>query len=315
MSLRVIAIAVFIISSVQSGKISGTAFRQDDKGITRCSLESYFAGLVFKEEDLLQDCSSILFDVGANAGTHVRKLFEPALYPKARVLSYYDQAFGSADFRSKPSKETGLCAYGFEANPKFAPKLRDIEKSYAKMGWRVKFLTPTVVDVVSDKKVNFHVASDPKHNDWASRVNKTGQQDGLTLKTLDFPSFLESAIAKRNAKGPRSVLVKMDIEGSEFTVMPSMLQRKLLCKGTIDTFLIEWHERFMSTDADKQMARNVRKETQKGIPCDSGANTNVVAFDDESYLLDGKPLPNTNAAEQSEKYIRSRHLRSTPRSF
>jgi len=239
----------------------------------------------FSTGNLLQGCSSILFDVGANAGTHVRKLFEPSLYPDAPVLSYYDKAFGHAAFRSKPSSVTGLCAYAFEANPKFASRHQDIEKTYAAKGWRVKFFTPVVVDVSDGKMVNFHVHHDPDHNDWASRVDPTGTADGIHLKTVDFPTFLATAISHRTVTSSSKVIVKMDIEGSEFTVLPPMLQKKLLCKGIIDTLLIEWHFR-----PNSQTAKKLWQEVTCGDNCGPIKQTDVVELDDESYLFDGKPL-------------------------
>ena len=63
-------------------------------------------------------CTKIFLDVGANRATHIRKLFEPEKYNESRYLPIFDEAFGSASFRSMPSRATGLCAFGFEPNPR-----------------------------------------------------------------------------------------------------------------------------------------------------------------------------------------------------
>lgn len=230
-------------------------------------------------------------------GTHIRKVFEPHLYPEAAVLSHYDTVFGDAAFRSQPSSKTGICAYGFEANPKFTHQLQAVEQSYAAMGWRVKFFVPQAVDIVDQKMVNFHVAHDPKHSDWASRVNKTGSS-GIATPTLDLPSFLNKAISSRTGKDVGKVIVKMDIETSEYDVLPTMVQKKLLCQGAIDLLLIEWHDRLLYSSADLERAKAVRNQVEGDHPCNSGAITHVVPFDDESYILDGKALPSPETSNQ-----------------
>ena len=65
--------------------------------------------------DMFKGCSAIFYDVGANIGTHVRKLFEPNKYKKAGYLSRFDKVFGGRSHRGKPSTQTGLCAFLFEA--------------------------------------------------------------------------------------------------------------------------------------------------------------------------------------------------------
>merc|ERR1719440_507102 len=84
---------------------------------------------------MLEGCSDIFMDVGANRGTHVRKLFEPEKYPDSPYLSIFNATFGSPEHRRKPSAETGICAFGFEANPRQVDNLKAIEKAYAKKGW------------------------------------------------------------------------------------------------------------------------------------------------------------------------------------
>ncbi|CAE7029870.1 unnamed protein product [Symbiodinium sp. CCMP2592] len=83
-------------------------------------------------------CTKIFLDVGANRATHIRKLFEPEKYNESRYLPIFDEAFGSASFRSMPSAATGLCAFGFEPNPRWGQRLHEIEHAYNAKGWRVQ---------------------------------------------------------------------------------------------------------------------------------------------------------------------------------
>lgn len=52
-------------------------------------------------------------------GVQVRKLFEPHLFPGATILRHFDAAFGT-DRAHMP----GLCALGFEPNPRHTATLK-----------------------------------------------------------------------------------------------------------------------------------------------------------------------------------------------
>merc|ERR1719440_1678177 len=75
----------------------------------------------------LDQCSDVFMDIGSHTGTHIRKLFEPEKYPGSPYLQVFDTAFGSPEHRKGPSRKTGICAFGFEANPQHAAKLQQIE--------------------------------------------------------------------------------------------------------------------------------------------------------------------------------------------
>ena len=87
--------------------------------------------------DMFKGCRAIFYDVGANIGTHVRKLFEPEKYEEAGYLALFDKVFGDRSHRGKSSTQTGLCAFVFEANPHHAPRLAELEATYNAAGWRV----------------------------------------------------------------------------------------------------------------------------------------------------------------------------------
>eukprot|EP00443_Scrippsiella_acuminata_P127061 CAMPEP_0115690930 /NCGR_PEP_ID=MMETSP0272-20121206/62381_1 /TAXON_ID=71861 /ORGANISM="Scrippsiella trochoidea, Strain CCMP3099" /LENGTH=355 /DNA_ID=CAMNT_0003130867 /DNA_START=170 /DNA_END=1234 /DNA_ORIENTATION=+ len=233
-------------------------------------------------DDLLRGCSSILFDLGANKGTHVRKLFEPQKYPHAKVLKIYDEFFGDVAHRVGPSSETGLCAYGFEANPLHVRTLQLIEHHYLRVGWSVKFIVPKVVSTVDDKEVTLSVDRNVKHASWGTSAAR-GVIKGanhVLVRTIDFPAFLRRALAARSHDRPGRVLVKMDIEGSEFEVLPVLLENGDLCTGKIDRLLVEFHA-FMRKG--HSFIHKVLNHTCGSFSASS--------FDDESYLMDGRPLP------------------------
>ena len=88
-------------------------------------------------------CTDVFIDLGANIGVQVKKLFEPEMYMKTqdsllmKTLNLYNQEFGEPSVRKRPN--SGLCAFGFEPNPKHHSRLRDLEQYYFELGWKVHF--------------------------------------------------------------------------------------------------------------------------------------------------------------------------------
>eukprot|EP00747_Dinoflagellata_sp_TGD_P147299 gnl/TRDRNA2_/TRDRNA2_176800_c0_seq1.p2 gnl/TRDRNA2_/TRDRNA2_176800_c0~~gnl/TRDRNA2_/TRDRNA2_176800_c0_seq1.p2 ORF type:complete len:120 (-),score=18.83 gnl/TRDRNA2_/TRDRNA2_176800_c0_seq1:79-438(-) len=75
----------------------------------------------------------------------------------------------------------------------------------------------------------------------------------MDVSQVDFAQGLWTELieGRRDPSGQaeRHVLMKMDIEGAEFAVVPAMLKSGLLCRGSgIDAFTIETHERIMEHD-------------------------------------------------------------------
>merc|ERR1712083_243636 len=68
----------------------------------------------------------------------------------------------------------------------------------------------------------------------------------FVAETLDLAGFLENHIVNRSTHAgqkKRTVIMKMDIEGSEYSVLPRLLKKGLLCLDVVDTIYIEWHIR------------------------------------------------------------------------
>ena len=244
-------------------------------------------------------CKFLFLDVGSNRGTHIRKLFEPHLYKTAPYLKIFKAMFGNASFRSQPSSVTGLCAIGFEPNPRWAQRFTQIEKAYHTMGWKVKWLRKGV----SNRATNITFWSDDadEYNTDAGfsstfRGGKTHVWVPVPVQTLVFAELLE----KIHLTIPESKkLIKMDIEGSEYEVLEQMLEKQLLCKTRIDTISIEWHlsklmkKYKMKFDPETiQNNQRIEQRLREGDSCSDGEPTKEIELDDESFYLDGKPLPN-----------------------
>lgn len=237
---------------------------------------------------LFAGCSSIFLDVGSNRGTHVRKLFEPEKYPGCPYLKVIEKGFGAAEKRARPFKETGICTFGFEANPRWASTLKQLEEAYTAQGWRVKWFAPEAVGVSEGNVDYWHYDHDSNSDLGFSMRKRSAGSTEVTVPSIDFSAFVEE-LHKNAPSGYR--LMKMDIESAEFTVLPKFVTNQLLCKNVMDTITIEWHDRFLKTEASKEQAKQLESQVMSPNKCTSGPSTTVLDLDDESYAEDGKPLP------------------------
>jgi len=257
-----------------------------------------------KNPGLFSGCTKVFLDVGSNRGTHIRKLFEPQKYPGCPYRRVFDQAFGPAANRSLPSSLTGICAFGFEANPRWAPTLGGIQQAYAQQGWRAHWFVPYAVSD-SDRGNRIMWKNDPNgaNSDWgfstSSRKQVSSSSDDsvgkVSVPSLDFSEFIDE-MHKKAPAGYR--LMKMDIEASEFDVLPRLAQKQLLCEPVLNTITIEWHDRaaFFKSDQALNRARAIKEHVLSPRVCESGRSTAFEEFDDESFLDDGKPLPPVKTA-------------------
>ena len=100
---------------------------------------------------------------------------------------------------------------------------------------------------------------------------------------------------------PKKVHVKMDIEGSEFTVLSAMMEAGLLCEDKISTLTIEVHEWLYSKGGDEQiftidappgvyrswsLRMSLLSQLRKKMEAQSCKSSALLSLDDELYLHD-----------------------------
>ena len=64
-----------------------------------------------KSDNFLDGCYHVYLDLGTNVGIQVRKLYEPKLYPEAKLHEFFEKYFKRG--KSLPY----ICTVGFEPNP------------------------------------------------------------------------------------------------------------------------------------------------------------------------------------------------------
>ena len=227
------------------------------------------------KENILDGCYHVYLDVGSNIGVQIRKLFEPKLYPNAHVHPVFNSNFGAIGERMDENYPFSICAVGFEPNPRHTKYLKEIEASYNKCGWKVKFFTETAVSNY-DGTTKFYSDADNKHLQWGSGIlppdlnsiawNRSRlfkNQTPSTVNVISLRNFLQNVVGKRkipsvNYKSVKpKVVMKMDVEGSEVDIIPDLLFRGGL--EHVNNLMLEWHRR-LEVLPDRRKAQEYLEE-------------------------------------------------------
>jgi len=254
----------------------------------------------FQHPSWLSRCKSVYLDVGSNIGVQVMKLFEPERFPGADILGLFEEKFGHPKDRREKGERSGICALGFEPNPIHRAQLDKVQRDYQKNGWYVHFYPFAVGG--TDSIVNFTVTESSPYEDWGARVVSEPQpkqptrltslaaslvteqppqtqQRNVSVIQIDFLNFLN-----RELPGQAKVkLMKMDIEGSEWSTLAELLPANQLCNDHIEEAFIEPHNRgdistWKGTRTFATLKKRLAKQSCKRRP------TVMSVIDDESYL-------------------------------
>ena len=236
------------------------------------------AQVLQKPPSQFSSCESFYLDVGSNIGVQIRKLYEPHRYPGAEMLKVFNDVFGQN--RSK------VCAIGIEMNPLHTQRLQELEDHYSgKCGYNVKIFKETAA-AAQDGYVDFYTDMDAANLEWgASTVYNTKNSAAKQVRAMDISRFfLEEVLPFA-----QTVVMKLDVEGAETTVLPRLIASGALCR--MDTLLIEQHY----SGLDKQQAA-VLTSTMQLFPSfftAASCKIQVMNLDDESFLHDADATINT----------------------
>ena len=217
-------------------------------------------------------CRSVFLDIGSNRAVSVRKLFEEPLYPEHEfdwdslslphkrgqpppdhlpITRLFAKTFGSFATRQRIGFR-GLCAFAFEPNVRHAARLREIEACYRAKGWRVHIFTETAVSDY-DGTARMDPGLVGTNEEWSANIVghrhpkfNTKEENFTKVATIDLAAWVLRHVAGRRIPSepselPVGVYAKVDIERSEYHVLPRMLMISALCTNVINTISIEWH--------------------------------------------------------------------------
>merc|ERR1719183_2265762 len=252
----------------------------------------------YEHPDWLSSCKQIFVDLGSNIGVNVRKLYEPEKYHGAKLLPELEKAFGSSADRRSP--ESGLCALDFEPNPEHQERLAKIEDAYTQHGFKVHFYPYAAWRSDGFMALNTTGKREPSSTDKSSEgahlsmksVQWPGAKD-IMVRTVDMANFVQT-LPTGSVK-----LMLMDIEGSEYETLAQLMQKKVMCQGTVDTALVDahgWGEITHWGDASS-FVQGVHPRSYKAVHqriqqlldfdwCKPGKVTAVGSMDDETYSND-----------------------------
>ena len=156
------------------------------------------------------NCSYVYLDVGTNIGVQIRKLFEPARYPKAPVLPIFDQQFGTN--RKKVAISGSLCVIGIEMNPSHTDRLLKLEKHYKNnCGYRVHIITETAASTF-DGQTDFWSDGDSKRKEWGASTIMPNQDINAQDDRKKTIAARKSGDKKQVKRGDFSIRIKNKTE-------------------------------------------------------------------------------------------------------
>ena len=116
------------------------------------------------EENFLDGCYHVYIDLGTNVGIQIRKLYEPKLYPEAKLHEIFETYF-----KRNQTSMTHICTVGFEPNPSHEETLKKLSEAYRGCDWNVNIFTRTAV---SDREgqVYFYTDHEPENLEWGGNI-------------------------------------------------------------------------------------------------------------------------------------------------
>jgi len=228
-------------------------------------------------------CDHLYLDIGTNVGISLRKLYEPNLFQNATLIPYFNKNFGPMTKRDR------VCSVGFEPNSKHVKRLTALEQTYQTMGWPMVIFTRTGVATM-DGTLNINRDNSTQFELGAGMFHSSNRKE--IVVALDLSHFLLKIYklweGVNHDRQSSRIVAKMDIEGSEFSILPHMLQMGSLC--LINEIAIEYHEIYTGNycSLTNKEAHKAIKWMTTGSKCD---NFTVISLDDESYRFSNFPLP------------------------
>ena len=274
-------------------------------------------------------CEHLYIDAGTNIGVQIRKLYEPDKYPPLKgryrersATFWYKRNFGDMPGRCR------VCTIGFEPNPMHAKRLDTLQSTYRKVGIGVLILHAAVA--AHEHNLTFNPGGKrygPSRIDGKVITEDTGYRciacPLYTVPAVRLATVLHHVkrwLSQTSRKA--RVLMKMDIEGSEFETLPDVIHTPAhfvpsegadnlatlpadyrhaifgpLC--IVDEMVIEWHAKHLNSSHAEAQARAHHMTSWYGTTLNGSMprtcpTTILATGDDESYLNDGPKLSAPN---------------------
>jgi hypothetical protein len=203
-------------------------------------------------------------------------------------------------------RRLSTCAVGFEADPRYSAQLSELQASYRRRGWQATVFTETIVGT-RDGPILFTVdnatssvvppsallrasargSAAVEQFQESQQTHSGNQASSQVLGTeIDIRRYIRNITKTYEAlKLPaRKLVVKMDLEGAEFLVLPVLLDDFLLCKTHIHTLFVEWHRHYAPAEF-KARAHKFHDEFKSRLDMQAACkSTDIFEFDDKTFV-------------------------------
>lgn len=243
-------------------------------------------------------CYNMFLDIGSNIGVHIRKLFEPELYPRSDIRRFFDEAYGS----DLEIRRNHTCAFGIELNPSHSAHLKALAQCYSSQGWRTRILTGHAAGNSDEEYYLLDKTSGAEPKEWGARIGNLSRKDTPgAVPSIDLPRFIEHYICNRKVPAapypgapPPMVQAKVDIEGAEYHLYLGMFVHRNFC--CINRVTHELHRDFGEHHhfTYKYILASLMELAKQAVGCPPhlhSTGTQFFLLDDESYSDDGMPPP------------------------
>ena len=252
-------------------------------------------------------CKHLYIDMGSNIGVQIRKVYQPDGYPGAKVESTFNRFFGSnADDRKK------VCTIGFEANVHHTARLLAMQYNYRNASFPCVIFTESAVsNKVGIVEFLLDPTAKPEKHEWGAtavpcieRVKEKPCPDAshrASALAVDMNQFLHSvhslwtSTSSYTSTKDHKIVAKMDIEGSEFNVLPHMILHGSIC--FIDYLIIEFHPLDMQSlsQLDRSLGDVINHLIKKSESC----KLEISGRDDETFGNDNNiPYPSVDKYQE-----------------
>mmetsp|Transcript_20768 Transcript_20768/g.46299 ORF Transcript_20768/g.46299 Transcript_20768/m.46299 type:complete len:426 (-) Transcript_20768:30-1307(-) len=234
------------------------------------------------------DCSAgVYWDVGTHIGVQIDKLANPQRYSKAHIIPHFADHFG-VDI-------TKVCVVGFEPNPIHWPRIVDRVHKWRQQELQVVVFPFAVTLGGGVQRFHRDPNAQASVGEWGASLlhhEKLGRVDSafiLQVQTVAFVDIFARITSRvRHRHGTVPIVMKLDIEGVEFDVVPALLATGLLCQ--LSLLFCEWHEtyRLERPELSALSAADWVLALRHTIHRTPGCLTRLPSTDDETYH-DGYP--------------------------
>ena len=232
-------------------------------------------------------CTAAYVDVGTNVGVQLRKLFEPHQFEGAPVLPVFSAVFGGDRCR--------VCAVGIEPNPRHAERLNELESRLAAAGFGVLVLRGAAT---LEHRRALPLALPAKG--WMEGIDLDARLGGVEgpqqrnafargAQVVNVTGYDLAAVVRHVhslLSAPHKLLMKVDVEGHEYTLLPRLIETGALCLAT--QIFLEWHPH--SSSLPQSQVRAVTHMTRKTLGS-AECPTRLLDLDDEMFMQSAMPWP------------------------